>query len=76
MSLTKFQQAQLLHKHLTGDFKHRNASGNKVSRKAWTTMLDALIDNGLIDGFTASVTGKGSEFCNQHHTAISLSVLD
>jgi len=76
MKLTKFQQAQLLHKHISGDFKFRNAKGNKVARSAWTKMIDTLVNTGLIDGFNATVTQKGREFCNDNHALISLSVLD
>jgi hypothetical protein len=75
MKLTDYQKAQLLHKHMTGEFKYRNAKGHKVARSAWTKMIDALVDNGLIDGYNAQVTEKGHKFCDQNHTMISLAVL-
>lgn len=74
--MTEYQKAQLLYKYMTGDFKYRNSKDHKVSRSAWTKMIDALVNNGLIDEFNASVTVKGQEFCNENHLSINLSVLD
>ena len=62
--LTEYQQAQLLHKHLTGDFKFFNAKQNKVSRQAWTKMLDALINADFIDTKSVGITPSGKVYCN------------
>ena len=73
--MTEYQKAQLLHKHMTGDFKYRNVKGNKVSRSAWTKMLSALIDGGYIERRSAYVTNKGRKFCEKNHLDINLAVL-
>lgn len=73
--MTAYQQAQLLHKHLTGDFVFFNKKGNKIPRQAFVLMLDTLVKNGYIDQKTAQVTAKGREYCDQQHTKINLTVL-
>lgn len=75
MSLTQYQQAQLLHLHLYGDLKIRNAKGNKVSRSAWIKMIDALLNGGYIDR-QMKVTPKAKAFLDDNHLTINLSVLD
>jgi hypothetical protein len=75
MQLTEYQRAQLLHKHLTGDFVFFNDKKNKVSRLAFTKMLDALIENNLIDKRSAKVTAKGKAYCDEHHREIDISIL-
>ena len=74
--MTDYQKAQLLHKHCTGDFKYRNAKGNKVPRKAWVTMLDALVNHGYVDSVNGQVTDKGKKYCEKHHMSIDLTVLE
>lgn len=46
--LTTFQQGQLLHVHLVGDFKYTTDAGTRVPNRIWTRMLCALIDGGYI----------------------------
>jgi len=74
--LTSYQAAQLLHRHISGDFKYKTARGTKVSRKAFTKMLDALIKRGFIDKHTAAVTAAGRAYLDVHHMEISLSALE
>lgn len=73
MILTDYQKAQLLYKYLTGDFKYRNDQVRRVSRGTWVKMIDALLENGLIDQ-NANVTARGERFCNVAY--IDLDVLD
>ena len=73
--LSDYQKAQLLHKHLTGDFKVYNSKKNKVSRSAWVKMIDTLVAAGYIDAVNATVTVKGQDYLNQNHLNISLSIL-
>lgn len=73
--MTQYQQAQLLHKHLTGDFVFFNKKGNKVPRQAFVLMLNTLVKNGYIDQTTAQVTDKGRKYCDQQHSNIDLTVL-
>jgi len=73
--MTDYQKAQLLHVHLTGQFKYRNSNGNKVSRSAWTKMLDALIGNGYINEY-CQVTEQGRAYLDTNHWNINLVALD
>lgn len=73
--LTEYQKAQLLHLHTTGEFKYRNAKGNKVSRRAWTKMIRALHRGGLIDE-KCKPTRTAIEWLNENHMSISFDVLN
>lgn len=75
--LTKYQEAQLLHRHTTGEFVFIRKNGNKVSRQAFVKMLDVLEKLGMIDGIGKNivVTEKGKKFCSDNHMSIDLSVL-
>lgn len=75
MTLTKYQQAQLLHLHLTGDLKVRNSNGNKVARSAWTKMIDSLLNGGYIDR-NMKVTPLAKSFLDDNHLTINMGVLD
>ena len=74
--MTNFQRAQLLHKHLTGDFKFRNNAGNAYPREAFCKMLNNLIALGFIDKKSAEVLPAGAKFCDENHLKINLSILD
>lgn len=73
--LTDYQKAQLLHLNATGSFKYHNAKGNKVSRSAWTKMIDALHNNDLIDT-QCKPTATAIEWLNENHMSVSLSALN
>lgn len=75
MTLTPYQQAQLLHLHLYGELKIRNTKGNKVSRSAWVKMIDALLNGGYIDR-QMKVTVKAKTFLDDNHLSINMSVLE
>ena len=73
--MTDFQNAQLLHLHLSGDFRYRNNQGNKAPRAAWRKMLDALLDRGFIN-VRCQVTPQGKAYLDANHANIRLSMLD
>lgn len=75
MTLTEYQQAQLLHLHLTGDLRIRNKAGNKVARSAWVKMIDALLNGGYIDR-NMKVTPMAKAYLDDNHLSINLGVLD
>lgn len=65
--LTPYQQQQLLHLHLEGQFQYRTPEGTKVPRPVWRRMIDALAGNGFIDEH-ARITQAGREYLDQINT--------
>ena len=69
--LTTFQQGQLLHVHLEGDFKYTTDQGTRVPLRIWQRMLAALLDGGYIvlkNG--PKLTEKGRAWLDAHHMEI------
>jgi hypothetical protein len=69
--LTDFQQGQLLHIHLAGDFKYKTDKCTKVPVYLWRSMLCALIDGGYIvlQG-GPKLTPAGRAWLDAHHLEI------
>jgi hypothetical protein len=60
---TRYQERQLLHIHLEGDFQYKTENGTRVPRKAWIGMVDALTNSGYIEIRNGvRVTPKGMEY--------------
>lgn len=69
--LTEYQQGQLLHIHLAGEFKYTTDAGTKVPIGTWRRMLCALIDGGYIvlQG-GPKLTPAGRQWLDAHHLEI------
>jgi hypothetical protein len=69
--LTEYQQGQLLHIHLEGDFKYTTDAGIKVAPTAWRRMLCALIDGGyIVLRGGPQLTAHGRAWLDMHHLEI------
>jgi hypothetical protein len=69
--LTDFQAGQLLHIHLSGDFKYKTDAGTKVSPAAWRKMLCALIDGEyIVLRGGPRLTAHGRAWLDAHHLEI------